>query len=58
MNEQIVGTCGNCGGAVMAVTTWMGMGPPPPPKCRGCGAHKRNGYGPVIPMGPPERGTR
>lgn len=52
MSETTIGTCGNCGGPVVRMNEYWGVGPFPPPACRSCGAVAKNSYGPVIPMGP------
>lgn len=50
---QRIGTCGNCGGDVMGeIGPWLGVIPPPPPRCNGCGATPK-GYDDVLPMNPP-----
>jgi len=50
-NQQTIGTCSICGGAVTAPAIWMGV-IPPTPTCSRCGAHAALNYGPVIPMVP------
>lgn len=55
MNERVVGTCSICGGCVVVPTVLWMVGPPPPPKCRSCGAVAKESYGPVIPMESPRR---
>jgi uncharacterized Zn finger protein len=57
MSQRVVGTCSNCGGAIVVETVLMMVGPPPPPRCRNCGAEPKNPHGPVIPMGPPKRNS-
>lgn len=48
-NDVICGTCGLCGGPVVAPGLWAGAGPAPK-ICRDCGAHAREAYGPTLPM--------
>ena len=52
-NRQVVGTCGNCGGAVTLPIFYMSV-IPPVPTCEECGATVRP-HGPVLPMNPPRR---
>lgn len=41
--EQRVGTCSICGGDVMGHRgAWYGINPPPPDRCRNCGAVARS----------------
>ena len=55
MNQRI-GTCGNCGGDVVGeVGPWLGVVPPPPPRCNRCGATPK-GYDDVLQMNPPVPG--
>lgn len=49
---NVVGTCGNCGGAVRLPLYWLGV-VPPVPRCESCGATTATSpYGPVLPMTP------
>ncbi len=49
-----IGTCGHCGGSVMAHTgAWMGVMPPPPPRCASCG-YVGAGSTRVVRMVPPQ----
>lgn len=57
MNEQVIGTCSECGGAVTVPALWLGIYPPVP-TCRKCGAVAKQSYGPVILMRPPQRTIR
>lgn len=50
-NRQVVGTCGNCGGAVVLPKVWMSV-IPPVATCESCGATAAQN-GPVLPMNPP-----
>lgn len=53
MPEQRIGTCSECGGSVYGwVGGWMATVPPPPPRCRDCGAVSVV-HDPVIPMRKP-----
>lgn len=52
-NEQIVGTCGNCGGPVVMPTIWHSI-LKPPRICKNCGVHATEDYGPVLPMEKPK----
>jgi hypothetical protein len=50
MNQR-VGTCSLCGGDVVGYRgPWMGVTPPPPDKCKSCGA---TSAGDVIQMWEP-----
>lgn len=49
MSNVVIGTCGNCGGAVCTPAVWMGLNPPTP-ACVSCGAKPQAAHGPVIPM--------
>ena len=50
--EQRVGTCSICLGDVWGFRgAWYGINPPPPDKCRGCGAVAASD---VIPMAKPK----
>jgi hypothetical protein len=52
MPEQRIGACSICGGEVIG---WVGplwsTAPPPPPRCKNCGAVSA-AHDPVIPMRP------
>jgi len=37
-DDSRVGTCSLCGGDVMAIRTYWGVGPIPRPQCNRCGA--------------------
>lgn len=50
-NQQTIGTCSICGGAVTVPSVWLGI-LPPTPTCSRCGAHAAQNFGPVIPMVP------
>lgn len=50
-DQQIIGTCSLCGGAVTVPSLWWGV-VPPIPTCTRCGAVQQESYGPVIPMKP------
>lgn len=50
-NRQVVGTCGNCGGAVVLPKVWMSV-IPPVPTCESCGATAAQ-HGPVMSVNPP-----
>ena len=50
-NRQVVGTCGNCGGAVTLPIVWMSV-VPPVASCEDCGATVAQG-GPILPMNLP-----
>lgn len=53
--EQRIGECSACGGDVYGyVGPYMSIVPPPPPKCRACGAVAAD-CNPVIPMRRPRR---
>jgi hypothetical protein len=57
MNKATVGTCGNCGGAVMVDTIFYSV-VPPRPQCTRCYAYAGEDHGPVIPMeASPQRGA-
>lgn len=47
---RVIGTCSLCGGAVVQVTVYFGVGPFPPPYCSSCHATKKRPHGPVIDM--------
>lgn len=47
--KHTVGTCGNCGGAVTVPMVFHSV-IPPTPRCEACGAHPKQGHGPVIEM--------
>lgn len=49
MDNNILGTCSECGGAVVTPRVWSSI-VPPIPRCRDCGATARQSYGPVIDM--------
>lgn len=49
--DRTIGTCSECGGAVMVPEVWLGVYPPIP-TCRNCGAKAKQPHGPVIPMEP------
>lgn len=52
MAEQRIGACSICGGEVRGhVGPWMGVVPPPPPRCQKCGAVSA-AHDPVIRMRP------
>lgn len=55
-NDQIVGTCGLCGGPVTLPRVWHGV-IPPAAACSDCGAYVKKDYGPVLPMSPPAQWT-
>lgn len=60
MPNQVIGSCSICGGDVEGwVGPYWSTVPPPPPKCRDCGAVSA-AHKPVIPMRPErvERHTR
>lgn len=48
---MIVGTCGNCGGAVCTPDSWMAV-TEPIPRCERCGATPKNPFGPKLEMEP------
>jgi len=49
MSEQPIGVCSICGGQVFGhVGAWWSVMPPPPARCKKCGATQA--VGPVIPM--------
>ncbi len=50
---NVIGTCGNCGGAVCTPKVWFSVRPPTP-KCNRCHATPREAHGPVIAMKPCE----
>lgn len=50
-NEQILGTCSICSGPVCCPLFYWSV-VPPVPKCKRCGATKKESYGPVIDMVP------
>lgn len=49
--RNVIGTCGNCGGAVGFPDVWHGV-QPPTPSCFNCHAQAKNPYGPIIAMAP------
>lgn len=49
MNNQIIGTCGKCGGPVVYLGTWNSV-LPQIPKCSHCGSMPKNAFGPVLEM--------
>ncbi len=51
INDRVVGTCGECGGAVVVPNVWMGV-QVPTPTCERCGATAKPNYGRRLPMNP------
>lgn len=49
--NNIIGTCGNCGGPVEIPSMMVN----PVPKCTKCGATPKNLFGPKIDMEPPSK---
>lgn len=45
----VIGTCGNCGGAVRTPDIWGGV-QIPSPQCERCSATPINAHGPILPM--------
>jgi len=50
-NQNIIGTCSICKGAVTVPSIWHGISPPTP-TCSSCGAIAAPDYGPEIRMVP------
>lgn len=48
-NMRTVGTCGNCGGAVIMPTVYLSI-IPPAPRCESCGGMPKANHGPVVEM--------
>lgn len=57
INDRVVGTCSNCGGAVCVPHIWHGV-QQPIPTCEQCGANPEKPFGQTIKMGPPKRQER
>lgn len=51
MSKRVVGTCGNCGGAVTVPVVFLSV-VPPTPQCDSCGSRPANAFGPVVKMEP------
>ena len=49
MSKRVIGTCGECGGAVGIPVVWMSI-IPPTPSCFSCGAVPENPHGQVMAM--------
>ncbi len=52
MTEKVIGRCSICGGQVVQVLVWLGVGPPPEAYCKSCGAIRKSNL-PTIPMESP-----
>lgn len=46
---SVIGTCSLCGGPVETPDVWNDVHPPVP-RCRSCGATKKEPHGPVVEM--------
>ena len=51
INDHVVGTCGNCGGAVTVPRAFLSV-IAPVPRCERCHATPKRVFGPTLPMNP------